>query len=221
MGVGAGIVLDSIAADEYAECRLKASFLTGAEPGFELFETMYATREEGVRHLSRHLARLSSSAATLGFKLDDAKRHPRRDRGEVCVAARAHAASHAACVEQKRHDPDHCRGIDAARRIDSRRAARTRSRFPGNRRRRPAATPQNDAPRRIRSRLARSRSEGRIRHVVLQRARRVDRRRPFECVGEAGWALVDTAACVGRAARRDARRSARGRVGPCRRPNVC
>ena len=63
MGVGAGIVLDSVAADEYAECQLKASFLTGAEPGFELFETMYATREEGVRHLSRHLARLSSSAA--------------------------------------------------------------------------------------------------------------------------------------------------------------
>ncbi|WP_168792632.1 aminodeoxychorismate synthase component I [Paraburkholderia aromaticivorans] len=73
MGVGAGIVLDSVAADEYAECQLKASFLTGAEPGFELFETMYATREEGVRHLSRHLARLSSSAATLGFKLDDTK----------------------------------------------------------------------------------------------------------------------------------------------------
>ncbi|MGE8488724.1 MAG: aminodeoxychorismate synthase component I [Paraburkholderia nemoris] len=72
MGVGAGIVLDSVAADEYAECQLKASFLTGAEPGFELFETMYATREEGVRHLSRHLARLSSSAATLGFKFDDA-----------------------------------------------------------------------------------------------------------------------------------------------------
>jgi para-aminobenzoate synthetase/4-amino-4-deoxychorismate lyase len=71
MGVGAGIVLDSVAADEYAECQLKASFLTGAEPGFELFETMYATRKEGVRHLSRHLARLSASAATLGFKLDD------------------------------------------------------------------------------------------------------------------------------------------------------
>ncbi|MFB9122722.1 aminodeoxychorismate synthase component I [Paraburkholderia dipogonis] len=72
MGVGAGIVLDSVAADEFAECQLKASFLTGAEPGFELFETMYATREEGVRHLSRHLARLSSSAATLGFRFDDA-----------------------------------------------------------------------------------------------------------------------------------------------------
>ncbi|WP_454874769.1 aminodeoxychorismate synthase component I [Paraburkholderia xenovorans] len=72
MGIGAGIVLDSVAADEYAECQLKARFLTNAEPGFELFETMYATREEGVRHLSRHLARLASSAAALGFKLEDA-----------------------------------------------------------------------------------------------------------------------------------------------------
>lgn len=70
MGVGAGIVLDSVAADEHAECQLKASFLTGAEPGFELFETMYATREDGVRHLQRHLARLSSSAKMLGFELD-------------------------------------------------------------------------------------------------------------------------------------------------------
>lgn len=73
MGVGAGIVLDSAAADEFAECQLKASFLTGAEPGFELFETMHATREEGVRHLSRHLERLSRGAAALGFNLGDEK----------------------------------------------------------------------------------------------------------------------------------------------------
>ncbi|MFM0178519.1 aminodeoxychorismate synthase component I [Paraburkholderia aspalathi] len=85
MGVGAGIVLDSVAADEYAECQLKASFLTGAEPGFELFETMYATREEGVRHLSRHLARLSASAATLGFKLDD-ENDIRAQIAEKCAA---------------------------------------------------------------------------------------------------------------------------------------
>ncbi|WP_233828315.1 aminodeoxychorismate synthase component I [Paraburkholderia sp. ZP32-5] len=73
MGVGAGIVLDSVAADEYAECQLKASFLTGAEPGFDLFETMYATREDGVRHLARHLRRLSSSAATFGFEFDESR----------------------------------------------------------------------------------------------------------------------------------------------------
>lgn len=85
MGVGAGIVLDSVAADEYAECQLKASFLTGAEPGFELFETMYGTRDEGVRHLSRHLARLSASAAALGFRLDD-ENEIRAQITEKCAA---------------------------------------------------------------------------------------------------------------------------------------
>jgi para-aminobenzoate synthetase/4-amino-4-deoxychorismate lyase len=71
MGVGGGIVLDSVAADEYAECRLKAKFLTGADPGLQLFETMYATREGGVRYLDRHLARLRKSAAELGFSFDE------------------------------------------------------------------------------------------------------------------------------------------------------
>jgi para-aminobenzoate synthetase / 4-amino-4-deoxychorismate lyase len=70
MGVGAGIVLDSVAADEYEETRLKARFLTGADPGLELFETMYATRAEGVRHRERHLARLAAGAAWLGFACD-------------------------------------------------------------------------------------------------------------------------------------------------------
>jgi para-aminobenzoate synthetase/4-amino-4-deoxychorismate lyase len=69
MGVGAGIVLDSVAADEFEECRLKASFLTGADPGFALFETTFATRE-GVRHLERHLARLDASARYFGFPCD-------------------------------------------------------------------------------------------------------------------------------------------------------
>jgi para-aminobenzoate synthetase / 4-amino-4-deoxychorismate lyase len=71
MGVGGGIVLDSVAADELAECRLKAKFLTGADPGFELFETMRASREAGVAHLDRHLARLAASAAELGFPFEE------------------------------------------------------------------------------------------------------------------------------------------------------
>jgi para-aminobenzoate synthetase / 4-amino-4-deoxychorismate lyase len=70
MGVGAGIVLDSVAADEFEECQLKARFLTGSDPGFELFETTFATREEGIRHWDRHLARLVSSAQWCGFPLD-------------------------------------------------------------------------------------------------------------------------------------------------------
>lgn len=67
MGVGAGIVIDSRAEEEFEECALKARFLTGLDPGFSLFETMYATREDGIRQVERHLARLAASAAALGF----------------------------------------------------------------------------------------------------------------------------------------------------------
>ncbi|WP_233800040.1 aminodeoxychorismate synthase component I [Paraburkholderia sp. HP33-1] len=90
MGIGAGIVLDSVAADEHEECRLKGRFLTGAEPGFELFETMYATREDGVRHLERHLRRLSSSAATLGFGCDEGR--IREEIAAQCAALPARTA---------------------------------------------------------------------------------------------------------------------------------
>jgi para-aminobenzoate synthetase/4-amino-4-deoxychorismate lyase len=71
LGVGAGIVLDSRAADEYDECRLKARFLTSIDPGFALFETMPALPGTGVRHLALHLARLARSAQVFGFEFDD------------------------------------------------------------------------------------------------------------------------------------------------------
>ncbi|MFZ6816012.1 chorismate-binding protein [Undibacterium sp. Rencai35W] len=70
MGVGAGIVHDSVAREEFAECQLKARFLSGLAPEFELFETMHATHAEGCRHLTRHLQRLRQSADYLGFKFD-------------------------------------------------------------------------------------------------------------------------------------------------------
>ncbi|MGN6702976.1 MAG: chorismate-binding protein [Burkholderiaceae bacterium] len=74
LGVGAGIVHDSVAADERAECRWKAAFLTGLRPGFEgfdLFETMHAQRGAGVRHLDRHLRRLADSARRFGLAFDE------------------------------------------------------------------------------------------------------------------------------------------------------
>ncbi|WP_347554927.1 chorismate-binding protein [Robbsia sp. KACC 23696] len=70
-GIGAGIVLDSRAADEYEECWLKARFLTGADPGFALFETIAldlgAMRADAMPYLPRHLARLQHAARRLGF----------------------------------------------------------------------------------------------------------------------------------------------------------
>ena len=72
LGVGAGIVHDSKAKEEIAECRLKASFLTGLPNAFELLETMHATRSEGCRHLDRHLLRLRASADYFGFAYEEA-----------------------------------------------------------------------------------------------------------------------------------------------------
>lgn len=72
LGIGAGIVLDSEPEAEYQECRLKGRFLTGLEPGFTLFETLHATRREGIRHRAAHLDRLARSADALGFAFDRA-----------------------------------------------------------------------------------------------------------------------------------------------------
>ena len=66
-GVGGGIVADSQAESEYAECRLKARVLTDLAEDYGLFETLRWTRDEGYRHRDLHLARLGASAALLGF----------------------------------------------------------------------------------------------------------------------------------------------------------
>jgi para-aminobenzoate synthetase/4-amino-4-deoxychorismate lyase len=69
MGVGAGIVYDSEANDEYAECQLKARFLTGLTNDFELFETMRA-EDNNCPLMVHHLGRLQKSAAYFGFSFD-------------------------------------------------------------------------------------------------------------------------------------------------------
>ena len=70
MGVGAGIVYDSEANDEFAECQLKARFLTGLPNRFELFETVRANPAQGALYRERHLARLAASARYFGFAFD-------------------------------------------------------------------------------------------------------------------------------------------------------
>jgi para-aminobenzoate synthetase/4-amino-4-deoxychorismate lyase len=68
MGVGGGIVADSIPEDEHRECLLKASFLTRAHHPFQLIETMLWDQE--YRLLSLHLDRLQSSASYFNFVFD-------------------------------------------------------------------------------------------------------------------------------------------------------
>jgi para-aminobenzoate synthetase/4-amino-4-deoxychorismate lyase len=69
LGVGSGIVIDADPTREYAECLLKAGFLTGFDPGFELIETLRLEDGE-YRLLGLHLARLAASARALGFTCD-------------------------------------------------------------------------------------------------------------------------------------------------------
>lgn len=69
LGVGSGIVADSVAAAEWRECQLKARFLTDLDPPLKLIETL--RREEGrIPRLAGHLDRLGRSAAWFGFAFD-------------------------------------------------------------------------------------------------------------------------------------------------------
>ena len=71
MGVGGGIVWDSEPDAEYAECLLKARFLTEAEQPFRLIETMRWSVDEGSHLLARHLRRLRLSSTYFGFRFDE------------------------------------------------------------------------------------------------------------------------------------------------------
>jgi para-aminobenzoate synthetase/4-amino-4-deoxychorismate lyase len=74
MGIGSGLVADSVGTSEYAECLLKMKFLTDPPIALELFETMLWERVGGVYLLERHLARLAGSAAyfNIAYRRDDA-----------------------------------------------------------------------------------------------------------------------------------------------------
>ena len=67
-GVGSGVVADSTAEGEYAECLLKARVLE--EAPFALVETLAFLPGEGFRRLDGHLARLAASARHFGFGFD-------------------------------------------------------------------------------------------------------------------------------------------------------
>ncbi len=71
MGVGSGIVIDSHAAEEYRECRLKSLFLTERAAQFELIETMLW--DVGFPLLELHLDRLRDSADYFDFRFDRAE----------------------------------------------------------------------------------------------------------------------------------------------------
>ncbi len=70
LGLGSGIIADSVPGDEWRECLAKGEFVRAAGESFDLLETMYFDPVEGVQRLEGHLARMKASAATLGFRFD-------------------------------------------------------------------------------------------------------------------------------------------------------
>jgi para-aminobenzoate synthetase / 4-amino-4-deoxychorismate lyase len=62
LGLGSGIVADSVAEDEYRECLLKAKFLQQNAPPFDLIETMAWQPDTGWQAWQAHMLRLQNSA---------------------------------------------------------------------------------------------------------------------------------------------------------------
>ncbi|HEX8625988.1 MAG TPA: aminodeoxychorismate synthase component I [Allosphingosinicella sp.] len=76
LGLGSGIVADSVAADEWRECLAKGEFVATSRR-FDLIETMRFDPNEGLYELDRHLARMKRSADAFGFAFD--RHHARNE----------------------------------------------------------------------------------------------------------------------------------------------
>lgn len=72
LDVGSGIVIDSRAEAEWAECHLKSRFLTTLPKGLRLIETLRFEPGLGYPFLAEHLERLTASATAFGFPFDPA-----------------------------------------------------------------------------------------------------------------------------------------------------
>ena len=75
LGLGSGIVADSVAASEWQECLAKGAFVPTPRR-FDLIETMQFEPEGGLARLDAHLARMKASAEVFGVAFD---RHAARN----------------------------------------------------------------------------------------------------------------------------------------------
>ncbi|SEQ22286.1 para-aminobenzoate synthetase / 4-amino-4-deoxychorismate lyase [Devosia sp. YR412] len=72
IGIGGGIVADSVAAEEYREALLKMAFFTEPAKPVTLIETLLWQRDTGYTLLDRHLTRMEASAAYFALPYDRA-----------------------------------------------------------------------------------------------------------------------------------------------------
>ena len=71
IGLGGGVVHDSEAAREYAECQVKARFLTAGRRPIELIETLRHDEAAGFLRLASHFQRMAASAGVFGLCFDE------------------------------------------------------------------------------------------------------------------------------------------------------
>ena len=89
LGLGSGLVVDSVLEDEWAECLLKGEFVAPDRQEFDLIETMKFDPHQGVIDLDRHLDRLKNAAADFQFKFD---RHAARNELQAATFRRKDSA---------------------------------------------------------------------------------------------------------------------------------
>jgi para-aminobenzoate synthetase/4-amino-4-deoxychorismate lyase len=89
LGLGSGLVVDSVPRNEWAECLLKGDFVRRESQDFDLIETMGFDPSEGIIELDRHLDRMRGSAADLDFKFD---RHAARNELQAATFGRKQKA---------------------------------------------------------------------------------------------------------------------------------
>ncbi|MFC7535864.1 aminodeoxychorismate synthase component I [Sphingomonas sp. GCM10030256] len=89
LGLGSGLVVDSVPGNEWDECLAKGAFVTRSMPPIDLIETMRFDPHEGIVELDRHLDRLEKASAELGFRFD---RHAARNELQAATFGRKHVA---------------------------------------------------------------------------------------------------------------------------------
>ncbi|MCY7280372.1 MAG: aminodeoxychorismate synthase component I [Sphingomonas bacterium] len=89
LGLGSGLVVDSVVEDEWAECLLKGKFVATDGNEFDLIETMRFDPEVGIADLDRHLDRLDGSAARFDFPFN---RHSARNELQAATFRRREPA---------------------------------------------------------------------------------------------------------------------------------
>ena len=125
LGIGGGVVQDSRADSEYAECLLKAQFFETARKPLELIETL--RWQSGFTRLTSHLARMEESARIFGLAFD---RAAALDALEEAVAGRTGAlrvrltlnemGQHEATAHDLPFNPPHWTYAISSQRTDSR-----------------------------------------------------------------------------------------------------